>query len=862
MRFHLRAALPLALFLSSTALAAHDGDPKLLDKQPMHAGPGWRRAQRQNPDGSLNGSQPGVQFPANNVTLLSWLTLTDLGDSAGGNGNSCYGYTSPSGREYAIIGVNNGTSFVEITQPGNAQLVAHINGPTSLWRDVRTYSTYCYAVSEGGSGIQVMNLANIDNGVVSTLPSVNDDVTTTATHTLAVDQASGYLYRSGGGSNGLRIYSLANPAAPARVGTWSSRYSHEVSVFRFTSGPAAGKEIAYVCGGLNGGQSSTGIYVVDVTNKAAPVQLQYITYPNAAFAHQCWPSPDMQTMYLNDELDDLNQTRVFNMSNPLSLSYVGAVANPTTSVDHNLYTKGNLIYQSNYRSGLRVKSTSNPGTPTAPVEIASFDTWPEDDQTEFNGLWNNYPYFASGVVICSDIEKGLFVWWIGTPLITIAVPGGAPELISPSGQTIAVQVTESAPGVLVPGSAKMHLDTGSGFVTSNLVPSGPDYDAIFPATPCGTPMSFYFTGESTNGIIWSDPPGAPENVYTAISASGSTVVASDNFETNQGWVATVSGATSGQWQRGVPVNDPSWAYDPSSDGDGSGQCFLTQNAAGNTDVDGGSVILTSPNYDMTGGADVRYSYYLTLTVPDPADRLLVEINSNGGAGAWTTIANHLTDGGNGWRENVVAQSTLASLGVSFTSTMKVRFTASDGGTSSIVEAGVDGFESRSLICTGATAFCFGDGSSGPCPCGNAGGPGAGCDNSDFTGGAILASTGTASVSNDTLVLTSSAEKPSAFSLFLQGNQEIAPLNFGDGLRCAGGTLKRLYARNAVGGTVSAPQGADPSITSRSAALGDTISANGTRIYHVYYRDAVQSFCAAPTGSTFNVSNGLRVLWAP
>jgi hypothetical protein len=88
------------------------------------------------------------------------------------------------------------------------------------------------------------------------------------------------------------------------------------------------------------------------------------------------------------------------------------------------------------------------------------------------------------------------------------------------------------------------------------------------------------------------------------------------------------------------------------------------------------------------------------------------------------------------------------------------------------------------------------------------------------------------------------------------------VNFGDGLRCAGGTLKRLYSRNAVGGTVTAPQGADPSITARSAALGDTIPANGTRIYHVYYRDSSASFCPNPPGSTFNVSNGLRVLWAP
>ena len=146
---------------------------------------------------------------------------------------------------------------------------------------MRTYSTYCYAVSEGGGGIQVMNMANIDSGVVTLVGAVNDDGTS-ATHTVAVNPASGYLYRSGGGSQGIRIYNLnPNPAVPVRVGTWSNVYSHEVSVFSFTSGPAAGKELAFICGGMGGGFTQTGVYVVDVTNKAAPNQLQYVTYERA-----------------------------------------------------------------------------------------------------------------------------------------------------------------------------------------------------------------------------------------------------------------------------------------------------------------------------------------------------------------------------------------------------------------------------------------------------------------------------------------------------------------------------------------------------------------------------------------------------
>jgi hypothetical protein len=161
-----------------------------------------------------------------------------------------------------------------------------------------------------------------------------------------------------------------------------------------------------------------------------------------------------------------------------------------------------------------------------------------------------------------------------------------------------------------------------------------------------------------------------------------------------------------------------------------------------------------------------------------------------------------------------------------------------------------------------TSFCLGDGSGAPCPCGNSGAAGHGCENSVSTGGALLTSSGNPSLSADTLVLTSSGERPTSFSLFVQGDSLIPALNFGDGIRCVGGNLKRLYTRNAAGGAVTAPQGGDPSISARSSALGDTIPVQGTRVYQIYYRDPNPSFCPDPPGSTFNVSNGLMVLWGP
>jgi hypothetical protein len=159
------------------------------------------------------------------------------------------------------------------------------------------------------------------------------------------------------------------------------------------------------------------------------------------------------------------------------------------------------------------------------------------------------------------------------------------------------------------------------------------------------------------------------------------------------------------------------------------------------------------------------------------------------------------------------------------------------------------------------SFCAGDGSLAPCPCGNSGAPGHGCDNSFFgVPGALLTGGGVPSLSADTLALTVGSELPGALRIFLQGDTSIAPTAFGDGLRCVGGALKRLYVVNDSSQSVTVPGPGDPSISSRSAALGDAIPVGATRHYQAYYRDADPTFCPAPMGSTFNISSGVSVTW--
>jgi hypothetical protein len=159
-----------------------------------------------------------------------------------------------------------------------------------------------------------------------------------------------------------------------------------------------------------------------------------------------------------------------------------------------------------------------------------------------------------------------------------------------------------------------------------------------------------------------------------------------------------------------------------------------------------------------------------------------------------------------------------------------------------------------------TPFCGGDGSSPvPCPCFNFGAQGHGCNNSANTGGSVLTACG---ITNpDTVELTATGELNNSLSIFLQGTNTLSqPAHFGDGLRCIGGSLKRLAVKNASSGVAAYPVGNEQGIRARSAALGDTIPPGATRFYQVYYRDPNLGFCPAPQGDSWNVSNALAIQW--
>ena len=321
----------------------------------------------------------------------------------------------------------------------------------------------------------------------------------------------------------------------------------------------------------------------------------------------------------------------------------------------------------------------------------------EFDDPEWNGT-ANFCMKALGVKLQAPLE--------------IALPDGTPEYIDPGEPTVmSVQITSGTENYL-PDTAMLHYRFDEGeFLTSPLVhDSGDLYEATLPGADCGDVPEFYFTAEGDGGSVVANPILAPDEVYTATVGTLVTVM-HDDFETDQGWVAENLGADTGDWQRGVPVDDPSWDYDPGSDSDGSGQCYLTQNEYGNTDVDDGAVRLTSPTFDMAEGGDISYDYYLYLTEnPNGVDRLLVEINSDNGQGSWTEIARHDTGGGTTWRHHLITEAQLVDQGVDLTATMQIRFTANDADPQSIVEAGIDAFLVTRVECEGSCPADFdGDG---------------------------------------------------------------------------------------------------------------------------------------------------------
>ncbi|MGE0481921.1 MAG: S8 family serine peptidase [Phycisphaerae bacterium] len=281
------------------------------------------------------------------------------------------------------------------------------------------------------------------------------------------------------------------------------------------------------------------------------------------------------------------------------------------------------------------------------------------------------------------------------PDIDIIPIGALPSVMEPGvASNVSVQI-RVVNDTLVPGSAQVHFRYGGGaFLSTPLTPAGGQtYAATLPPPVCGATPEFYFAVEGATVGVVTYPAGAPATLNAA-TVQQSIVAFGDNFETDLGWTVTNTALTDGPWVRGLPEGGTRGA--PAADADGSGQCYITDNVAGNSDVDGGPTVLTSPAFDVSGGPPfaLRYSRWYSNddnAIPAERDEMVVEISNNGGA-SWTPIetVSHAAS----W---VTVEVNIPDL-LPQTANMRVRFVAVDNPNNSVVEAGVDAFTVLRLGC--------------------------------------------------------------------------------------------------------------------------------------------------------------------
>lgn len=374
-----------------------------------------------------------VEWDCGEVDLVSFVPVLELsGDNARGIvTNDNWGWEDPeTGKLYALVGMTDRASFVDITDVTNPIVVGTLamteGAQGSAWRDLKTYDNHVYIVSDGAGphGMQVFDLTRLrdfDGGE----PMVFDaDLTyrnIASAHNIVINEESGFGYivgASGGGETcggGLHMIDLRTPKNPTFAGCFadpqtgraSTGYSHDAQCVNYV-GPDEDYTGAEICMGAN----ETALSIADVSDKANPIAVSRASYPSVGYSHQGWLSDDHRFFYLNDELDELNgtertRTMIWDVSDLDDPQLIAEHMGTQESSDHNLYIVGNLMYQSNYRSGLRILDIS---TPEAPTEVAYFDTVAYGDNSAgMGGSWSNYPFFSNGVVIVTSGNEGLFL---------------------------------------------------------------------------------------------------------------------------------------------------------------------------------------------------------------------------------------------------------------------------------------------------------------------------------------------------------------------------------------------------------------------------------------------------------------------
>ena len=334
----------------------------------------------------------------------------------GATGNDLWGWAdAETGSEYALMGLSDGTAFVDVTQPQapvyRGRLPTHTE--VSLWRDIKVHEDHAYIVSEAKAhGMQVFDLTRLRDATAPRTFSADVRYADFGTaHNLAVDEGTGFAYAVATDTcaGGLHIVDVRTPNNPMFAGCHDVARTHDTQcvVYRGPDDDHQGREICV-------SSNEDHLEVVDVTDKASTFRVSSTTYPQLGYVHQGWLTEDHRFFLLGDELDELRlglstRTHVFDVSDLDAPVYLYAHDLGTRATDHNLYVLGDKVFEANYASGLRVIRFGDLAARDL-EEVAYFDTYPAGEGPAMDGgAWSVYPYLPSGTILVSDIDNGLFV---------------------------------------------------------------------------------------------------------------------------------------------------------------------------------------------------------------------------------------------------------------------------------------------------------------------------------------------------------------------------------------------------------------------------------------------------------------------
>lgn len=652
------------------------------------------------------------------------------------------------GHEYALVGASQGMAIVEITNPDLPQLIVQIPGPDNLWKEIKTYKHFAYVTSEGGQGLQVVDLSQLPSPDVSSYFYTGDGVIEgqlNKIHALHIDTTQGYLYAYGGElyAGGAKVFDLnPDPYHPEFVGKFDQlNYVHD---------GYADNDTLYACH-INDGYLS----IVDMHDKANPQLLGTIETP-ARFTHNSWLLSDHKHILTTDEKLPSFVT-AYDISDPSDIQELDRIATTpegNTSIGHNTHVLNDWAITSWYVDGLTLVDAHRP---TNLIQVGRYDTYAGEGL--FDGCWGVYPFFPSGNIIASNIPNiannitgKLFVLTptylracylegnvkntctgLGLKGASVVINSLDPLAFTETGNNGDYKTGQPTPGAFTVIVSKegyisqtFNLTLTAGEVTElnvNLEPvtaftvTGTVVDAETGQALPNVPVVLSSTLETYNRqtdaagqFNVSCAPGTTYNVTAAawgylpseyiLQGNGPVTIALehgyyDDFQFNLNWTATATSPT-GQWVRGNPVGttNVNSQSNPENDADQDGNelCYITGNAgagAGTDDVDGGSVTLNTPVMQLAAYDEAKLSFWYWFY--------------NGG-GTSTPNDHFRVFVSNGLEEvQIFADSSAASVWnfsneillsnfITLNDNVQVHFVADDTDPGHVVEAGVDIFK--------------------------------------------------------------------------------------------------------------------------------------------------------------------------